>query len=389
MTRSSAENSASVIVPSVVSHGSTSATTSSISSSVVAAALTARWWTRKKSSARCRSVRAIRSSHRLSWSPSRARVSSSSSSSWSASRRRGEPEPLGVEHGAHEERPLGEHVGDRLADEHPLGVEAVRAAGRRGVGEHVRLAAHPGRGVGEVDDVERAGAEHPLPERQGGVAARAVAVPAVSVLPREAPAGDGDRPGRGLHHEVEGQVGGVGRREPLDDVGGQQLGGAPARAQRHVGARLVARPRGGRHGIRAVVAPHPLPRALAAGAARRHGDLVGDEEARQQADAELAEEALPGQAEGVTLGRGPDRREHGPDAVLVEADAGVLDVQPAVGRDVGRDHADAARRPGVLLRALGDRVDGVLEQLAQVDPGAGVQVVRQEVDDAAEVDVEG
>jgi hypothetical protein len=44
---------------------------------------------------------------------------------------------------------------------------------------------------------------------------------------------------------------------------------------------------------------------------------------------------------------------------------------------------------GLLLDAGGDGVDGVLEQLAQVDPRAGVEVVRQQVDDPAEVDVEG
>ena len=147
-----------------------------------------------------------------------------------------QPEPLGVEHGAHEERPLGEHVGNGLADEHPLRVEPVRPPGRRGVREDERLPAHPGRGVGEVDDVERPRAEHPFAEGQGRVTPRAVAV-----LPREVPSGDGDRTGCGLHHEVEGQVARVGRGEPLDDLGGQQLGGAPARTQRDVGARFGAR----------------------------------------------------------------------------------------------------------------------------------------------------
>ena len=37
----------------------------------------------------------------------------------------------------------------------------------------------------------------------------------------------------------------------------------------------------------------------------------------------------------------------------------------------------------------GDRVDGVLQQLAHVDPRAGVEVVAEQVDDAAQVDLEG
>jgi hypothetical protein len=36
----------------------------------------------------------------------------------------------------------------------------------------------------------------------------------------------------------------------------------------------------------------------------------------------------------------------------------------------------------------GDRVDRVLHQLADVDPGTGVQVVAQQIDDAAQIDME-
>ena len=85
-----------------------------------------------------------------------------------------------------------------------LGVE-VRAAGRRGVGSTYAWPRTPAAGSARSTRSSGRGAEHPLPERQGGVAARAVAVAARSVLPREAPAGDGDRPGRRLHHEVEGR----------------------------------------------------------------------------------------------------------------------------------------------------------------------------------------
>ena len=194
-------------MPRVVSHGRTSATTSSISSSVVAAALTARWWTRKKSSARGRSVRAIRSSHRLSWSPSRARVSSSSSSSCSASRDAVSPSRSVSSTARTKKAHSGQDVGHGLADEHPLRVEPVRAPGGGGVGEDERLPADPGRGVGEVDDVERPGAEHLFAERQRGVAPRAL-----GVLPGEAASGH-RRPVRPRSRR-RGRGGGSPRRSP-------------------------------------------------------------------------------------------------------------------------------------------------------------------------------
>ena len=62
-------------------------------------------------------------------------------------------------------------------------------------------------------------------------------------------------------------------------------------------------------------------------------------------------------------------------------------MQPAVGRDVRRDQQQ--RGPVVGRTPHRDGVDGVLHQLADVHPRAGVQVVAQEVDDAAKVDLEG
>ena len=297
----------------------------------------------------------------------------------------GEPEAVGVEHGPDEERPVGQHVGHRVTHQHPLRVEPVRPPGGRGVRQHEGEPPNPRGRVREVDDVQRGEAEHSLAPPGGGGAARGP----LAVLPGEGAPGDRHRAVRRLDREVDPQVGRGRRGQPLDHGGGQQLGRTAPRADGDVGAGLGARLGSGRHLVRAVVASHPEPGQVAAGAAGGHPDLVGDEEAGQQADAELTEEALAGQAEGIALGRRSDRREHATDAVLIQPDPGVLDVQAAVGRDVCRHDPHPSRCGGFLLRAGGDGVDGVLQQLAQVHPGAGVQVVREQVDHAAEVDVEG
>ena len=242
--------------------------------------------------------------------------------------RRRQPEPVGVQHGPHEEGPLGQHVGHRVADQHPLRVEPVRASCSRGVGEHEGLPPHPCRGVGRGRR-RRAAVKPSTPLAPAAQRRR------VGPRPRRPPTGSArpatvTGPVAVSTTRSSGQVGRVRRGEPLDDLGGQQLGGAAAGPQRDVGARArrAARGRATRHTCRRRGPTHSQV-SVAAGPAGRHPDLVGDEEARQQADAELPEEALAGQAEGVALGRGADRREHAADAVLVEADAGVLDVQAA------------------------------------------------------------
>ena len=59
-------------------------------------------------------------------------------------------------------------------------------------------------------------------------------------------------------------------------------------------------------------------------------DLVGDQEAGQQPDAELAEEVVPGEAEVVALGTATDRGQKLVDLLLGQPDAGVGDPQRAV-----------------------------------------------------------
>jgi len=294
--------------------------------------------------------------------------------------RGGQGKPLGVEHGPHEERPVGQHVRHRLADEHALGVEPVPTARAGGVRQDEGLAPNPRHGVGEVHDVQWPGPDHHLAEGERGIPP--------APLPREAPSCCDHRPARGLDDEIHGQVGGVRRREPFDDLGAEQVGCAPSGSQGHVGAGFGAWLRGGGHRVRAVVAAHPQPGLVGAGPPRRHPDLVGDEEARQQPDAELTEEALARQPQGVAFGGGADGREHRPDAVLVEPDTGVVDVQAAVRGEVRWHDAHPARGLRIVLRAGGHGVERVLEELTKVDPGPGVQVVRQQVDHASQVDVE-
>jgi hypothetical protein len=62
----------------------------------------------------------------------------------------------------------------------------------------------------------------------------------------------------------------------------------------------VAAGRGGLHGVAAVGVAGPADRRLVA-APRVDPDLVGDEEAGQQPDAELAEELVAGEAQLVAL----------------------------------------------------------------------------------------
>lgn len=57
-------------------------------------------------------------------------------------------------------------------------------------------------------------------------------------------------------------------------------------------------------------------------------------------------------------------------------------------RPHGGGQADAHVRAGLVGVAGGDGVDGVLQQLADVDAGAGVEVVGEQVDEAAQVDLE-
>jgi hypothetical protein len=73
---------------------------------------------------------------------------------------------------------------------------------------------------------------------------------------------------------------------------------------------------------------------------------------------------------------------------LGQADPDVDDVQRTVRTDVGRLDRHAARGCGIHQPPGGRRVDGVLQQLPQVDPRARIEVLAEELDDSPEIDLE-
>ncbi len=85
--------------------------------------------------------------------------------------------------------------------------------------------------------------------------------------------------------------------------------------------------------------------------------------------------AADGRQEGVHVRLGEA------DAVVLDADHGAVGVQPDAERPGGRRRFEGV--PG------GERVHRVLHQFTQVDAGAGVEVVGEQVDEAAQVHLEG
>ena len=87
----------------------------------------------------------------------------------------------------------------------------------------------------------------------------------------------------------------------------------------------------------------------------------------------------------VALGTAPDRGEQVVHVGLGEPDAGVLDPQRAA---LG-EQPHPRRRVGLLGPPGGDRVHGVLQQLAQIDLRAGIEVMREQIHQATQIDLEG
>src|SRR5690606_28959697 len=87
----------------------------------------------------------------------------------------------------------------------------------------------------------------------------------------------------------------------------------------------------------------------------------------------------------VTLRGAADRREQLARLGEREAHARVAHLEAPTGE---RSQPDLRGRTGVELVARRDRVHTVLQQLAQVDARARVQVPGEQVDDAPEVDLE-
>jgi hypothetical protein len=97
---------------------------------------------------------------------------------------------------------------------------------------------------------------------------------------------------------------------------------------------------------------------------------------------------VPGEAELVPLGAAADRGQELVHLVEGEPDAGVLDPQRAVARVLAGEESHRTRCRRVAHAARGDRVDGVLHQLPDVDAGTGIEVVAEQIDDAAQIDME-
>ena len=111
-------------------------------------------------------------------------------------------------------------------------------------------------------------------------------------------------------------------------------------------------------------------------------DLVRDHEAREQADAEAADVVLIDAPRlEVALGALSDDGEEPMDLGVREAGAGIREGELLAGDEADGDGAVPVLR--LMLAALADGVDGVLEQLAQEDLRAAVKVIGEDVDHPA------
>ncbi len=270
----------------------------------------------------------------------------------------------------------------------------VGGAGR--LGKDVRHSAHAGDRQVEVDAVEGGETEElrAVPGERDATGGGGGEGP----VPHGGPVGDGARlaalavvEGDGVGQQgavVAGQFLDLGRDGPLRGTraGFQDDGGAGLRAG------LVGQ---FANGVRTVVRGQPFDgdREGVAGGAGDDPDLAGHDEACEQSDAELAEELPAGGLQALTvelgtvraaLGAAADGGQEGVGFGGGQADAAVLDGHPAA----GRRQPDADLRLRVEGAARGDRVHGVLQELADVDARAGVEVVGEEIHQAAQVDLE-
>ncbi|MGX1241561.1 hypothetical protein RKD46_002665 [Streptomyces pseudovenezuelae] len=257
----------------------------------------------------------------------------------------------------------------------PLG-----GADRRG--KDVRHAPDPGQRHVQFDRVQR------------GEAEQLVTVPGQG-HPAGGGGGVGAVPGRGqigdrlvADPDVVRQQGTEVPGEPQDPLGSEPLAGPRAGDQVHGRPRFRTGLGGQRpHPVRTVVARRPLHGrgVRRTGAAADHADPLGDHEAREQTDPELPEEVRADLLESLgPLGTAPDGGQQVVHVRLGESDPGVLDPQGAV---LGvQPHAGRGVR---LLGPPGrDRVHRVLQQFAEIDLRAGVEVMGEEVHQTAQVDLE-
>ena len=311
---------------------------------------------------------------------------------------RGGGERVRVEDRPGEEGPVGQDAVDARPDEHPLAVDAVPSRARRhGLGEDERHPGHAGEGDAQVDVSQRGEAQDAFAvcrqRPRAGLRRR------VAGLPREDRVGDPPPRGiRALHRHADGDIEGQQRavvRGQSDDGGGFEPMLATASSPQPDGGAHCRRVRGRprrqvRHLEGAVAAPHP-DGGDGAGSGRpgRDLDAVGDHERREHADPELAEVVRHPQAVRIPFRGAADRREQLGGFVGGESDPAVGDHENR--RSVGlgvRGEPDRCRRCGILGQPRGHGVDGVLQQLPQVDMRTRVEVVGQQVDHATQVDPE-
>ena len=126
----------------------------------------------------------------------------------------------------------------------------------------------------------------------------------------------------------------------------------------------------------------------AAGRARDDDDLVADDETGEQANAEAADEIDGAVPEVGALGGLADGGEEAVDFLLGQADAVVAEGEgrrlAARGVDLDSDLAAVVR---LQVGAGAQGVHAVLQQLAHEHLRAAVEVVRENVDQATQVDL--
>ncbi|GAA3438591.1 hypothetical protein GCM10018954_082100 [Kutzneria kofuensis] len=177
--------------------------------------------------------------------------------------------------------------------------------------------------------------------------------------------------------------------QPQHMAAAEPMLGAGPGPQVHPGAgREIALHR--RDVVRAVGAPLPAqrPGVRVLRRPRHHGDLVSDEEAREQADAELAD-VVPVSRQLTPLGTATDGRQQLHQLGAGQADAVVGDDhlrRPVAGlHHVDLDSAGNARLEPPAGR---DGVHRVLQQLPDVYVRAAVEVPGQQGDQAAQIHLE-
>ena len=262
---------------------------------------------------------------------------------------------------------------------HAVDAALCRADGAR---QYVRDSAHPRQRHVQIDHVQRREAEGVVAVRPQGHAPRLGA--GMPALPDRGHLGDGriaDAYVVGEQRaEVPGEFTDTLLRQPLLAA----VPGGDVHGRAGLGALLLGEPA---HGVRTVVTGPPLHgrRGGMEGGARYDADLLGDDEAREQPYAELTEELRHVPASS------PPRLELRP--MVASSECTSASVRPIPVSSTRRLPSCAYSRTlagasGCAGAPGGDRIHTVLQQLAEVDLRAGVEMVRQEVDQPPEVDLE-